>query len=117
MQIIALDKVILAQLVWRNQYNTITFNHKPCSPTVNGCKVNEEYAMYHHDYPFETTFERAKRLDLIDRFVPVFIAKAQGGIRYEVLGQRALNLWDAWKAIQFNKHNDKRRNKEKTNKV
>lgn len=106
--LIAFDKIIKANLIWVNQYNNIAFAFKPTKLSVNGCFIEpNEVAGYIHEFPHETLIERARRLDLIDRFEAKFKATLYDGNTYECLGAKALEMWNAYRSFIFSKQKSK----------
>lgn len=102
--LIPFSKIVKAELIWVNQFNNIVLRSKPPCPTVSGVPILEkEYAAYHEAYPLETLTERARRLDLLDRFEPVFKAFLYSGHRYEVAGKKAIEMWAGYRAFVFGK--------------
>lgn len=101
--VVNLSKVSYACLIWTNQHNNLFRNSKPKSPTVNGSTVNNDYASYHHSYPNETLIERARRLDILDRWEPVLKLQLSNSHRLTYRGKKALSLWNAWKAKIYGK--------------
>jgi hypothetical protein len=119
--VISIDKIIAATFSWVNQHNNLSLHRKPKAPTANGSFIPSGYAAYHADFPCETMLERARRLDIIDRWKPNLYLRLQGGVRMTIQGPQALSLWEAYKAREFNKshkaqHNESTRNKDKATK-
>lgn len=77
---------------------------KPKNPTVHGCEIDpKEFAFFHHDYPSETSLERAKRLMLIDTWIPVFKMILNNGHTLEFTGKKAISMKDKFNSQQFGK--------------
>ena len=74
---------------------------------MHGTIIPDGYAAYHHDYPLETALERARRLDIIDHWLPNLYIRMQGGVRLTFTGDRAISIWEAYKAREFNKSKQK----------
>lgn len=121
--IISIDKIIAAKLTYINQHNNFSLHRKPSVPTVHGTIIPDGYAAYHADYPFETALERASRLDIIDHWLPNLYIRMQGGVRLTFTGDRAISIWEAYKAREFSSkskqqkgQHDTRRSKEQATK-
>lgn len=97
--IISLDKVIVAHLFYRNQHGLTS--PKPMLSANGSTFEPTSYGRYHFQYTHETMLERARRLDIIDKWTPVLKVKMQGGVRQEFTGERALSIWEAFKAKEF----------------
>lgn len=96
MTTIDLRKVVYCSLFWENQYGNICL-HKPKGESVHGIRFDPgSYAHFHHDYPSETNYERALRLDLLDCWTPIIVCNFTASRRVKYRGKRALNLWAKW---------------------
>jgi pyridoxine 5'-phosphate synthase PdxJ len=85
----------------------ISRDNKPKTITVHGVEIEPgAYAHYHPDYPKETCLERAKRLDLIDEWYPELTMQLSANHQLTYTGDRALELWDLWKAKIYGKKKD-----------
>ena len=75
---------------------------KPRKHTVHGCEIDEEeFALPYHDYPHETLIERARRLDIIDKWIPVLKISMNNGHILEFTGKKAISLKEAFSSKQF----------------
>lgn len=75
----------------------------PTKPTVRGQDIDEkELAATHKLYPKETLLDRAKRLDIIDKWIAVCVVVMTNGHKLEFTGDKAKSIWNAWKERQFN---------------
>lgn len=94
------SKVTSAHFYWRNQEYNIRLKHKPMQATVRAVPVGNEPAAAHHDFPSETMIERAKRLDLLDKWVAVarFQMYSQ---KLEFVGEDAKAKWNAYNAYYY----------------
>lgn len=93
---------------WRNQHSQHN-RLKPTRPTAYLSEFNpSDYAAYHHDYPKETLIERARRLDILDKWL--FVAKFQlnNSHTIEFTGDKARDMWAMWKAKLYNKKRNKK---------
>ena len=97
---------------WRGvAYETWYYEEHCCwvawAQGIRGQPIGDEPAMPHELYPGETMLERARRLDLIDRWQPVVYVKqpCNHGLLYE--GRCALEIWKAWNARVFGKRKKK----------
>ena len=101
--VIDLKKVQFGLLTYVNQYG-LQVNKLPKQPTVNGLLINpNEVAAYHNLYPGELMIERARRLDILDKWTPVvnFQFSANHSVRYT--GKKALKMWKAWNSMIYGK--------------
>lgn len=101
--VIDLGKVQYGSFWYVNQEGRIAY-YKPPKPTVRARMIDtREPASYHPDYPGETMYERAIRLDLWDSWQPVcsFQLTANHSITYT--GKKAVAMWAAWNERIFNK--------------
>lgn len=98
--LIDFNKVVYVLAWWENQDGS-RMHGKPTFPTVHGCRiVKDEMAAYHHDYPFETTYERALRLDILDvwMFKVKFMVYSNHAIQYSGgLAETMYNNYLKWK--------------------
>lgn len=100
---IDLKKVQYAHLYYKNQFGQ-AYPTLPKRPSVNGMYVSDkEIAAYHALYPGETMRERAARLDLFDRWIPVVVFQfaANHSVQYE--GKKAKSMWKSWQSHIFGK--------------
>lgn len=100
--VVDLGKVQYASFFWCNQYG-IQFYIKPKGPTVRGELVGNEMAHYHTDYPGETMLERAKRLDILDRWRSVCLLQLTANHRIMYTGNKAKSIWKEWNKRIFNR--------------
>lgn len=97
--VVDLRKVGYAILYWRSgEYHRAL---KPNVPTVRGIELQEEKALNHPDFPDETVIERAKRLELLDKWVPVFHCVLNNGHTLEFTGKKALALANKYNSMIF----------------
>lgn len=75
---------------------------KPKEPTANGQPFDPEArAFFHPDYPGETMGERGRRLGIIDEWIPELSLTYSSNHTLKFEGERALKIWDAWRAKIF----------------
>jgi hypothetical protein len=95
--IVDLNKVAYCLFYYRaKEYERVLLPNKP---TVRGQEIDSnEYALQHHDYPAETLLERARRLDILDKWIPVLSLMLSNGHKLEYTGDRAKSLYKTYKA-------------------
>lgn len=80
----------------------------PESSSVRLQHVNRmDYAFPHPDYPGETEWERAKRLELLDVWKPVVVFQLTANHSITYTGNKAIILWKAFNARIFSKRKQK----------
>lgn len=100
-KVVDLKKVQWASLYYTNGRGNV-LDKKPEYYSVNGATIMcDDYAYPHMEYPMETCLERAKRLDILDTWVPrcTLQLTANHCLVYE--GEKALAIWKAWRAKIF----------------
>lgn len=112
-----LRKVAYVELWFVNQTGT-RISENPTQPTVGGMPIPAGvYAMPLCEYPSETMLERARRLEILDRWTPVarFHYTKYDSVTFQ--GEKALKLHRAFASIIYNKNknnnNNNKFNKEK----
>lgn len=97
---IDLNSVSHIHFFYRNQEGQ-TSAKLPRQPTVHGCRIAaDEYAIpMLHEFPHETMYERAKRLDLLDTWKAVCVYQFRNNHSITFEGRLALKKRDA-----YNKH-------------
>lgn len=101
--VVDLRKVQYAWLYWENQWRNVCAI-KPKTPSVYGVKIPpNEYAHFHTDYPNETCIERARRLDILDKWHPVLKLQLTANHRLTYTGNKALSIWKEWNSRIFGK--------------
>lgn len=100
--VVNLSHVQHGRLVYVNQYGQ-ALNFEPDFSTVRGDSIshNTLLAFPHPMYPGETELERAKRLNLLDVWVPHLYLKLAANSYLIYSGSKALSLWRAWKAKNY----------------
>jgi hypothetical protein len=63
-----------------------------------------ELAAYHPDYPGETLLERAKRLDITDKWTPVVTFQLTANHNIQFTGTKAFKMWELWQAKIYGKN-------------
>lgn len=104
-------KVSYAKFFWKTNEGCIK-NKKPRFPTVRGVKVEDEEALAlcdMSDLSQETMLERARRLEILDVWIPVVIFQMTNSHSLEFIGKRALSLHKAWLAYVFGKEKQKKK--------
>ena len=82
----------------------IVKDHKPKIPTVNGCPASKtELAMWHYKYPGETEYERAVRLDILDKWITVATLVLTANKSLEYRGKTAKKIIRAYNAYIYGK--------------
>lgn len=107
---IDIKKARYASFGFVNQEGNIS-SHQHKMPTVNGSTFMENDYAYplDHNYPNETRIERARRLDILDRWTPIVIFIFTKYDRVEFRGERAKSLWQAYNAFMFSKQKGKKK--------
>jgi len=95
--IVDLKKVAYANCFYRNQHANVFRRVLPKQPSANGSLFNpDEYAATHSDYPKETMMERARRLDILDKWLFVCKLQLSNGHTLEYTGEKGKSIWRAW---------------------
>lgn len=101
--VVDIKKVQYASFYYKNQAGqkrTILSRY----PTVYSVPIQEgELAAYHTLYPGETLLERAKRLDIIDVWIPVVVLQFAANHSVTYTGKKAKDIWKAWQSYIFGK--------------
>lgn len=107
--VVDLNKVAYAVFFWRNQHSE-TNRLKPRHPTAHCSRVYEEdYAWpYSMEYPAETAIERARRLEVLDKWIPVVRLRLACADVVEFTGKKAVEVWKAWKYKIYGKQHTQR---------
>lgn len=104
-----LKKVAYAMFFYRAKGKGIERYPKPERPTVNGQIIfPDEPALAHPEWPHETELARAKRLKLLDIWIPVWKCVLNNGHKLEYTYSKALSLNKAWNAMLFSRTKTKR---------
>lgn len=96
-RVVNLRAVQWAKLHYINQYNQ-EVNKPPKLPT------HRLRPMLRTDLVFgstESMYDRAERLDMLDRWCPVLYMQLSANHTLKFTGDKALSLWAAWKAKQY----------------
>lgn len=75
---------------------------KPTQPTVNGHEFDCEVLRFGSE---ETMLQYAKRRDLLDCWYPELTLQLSNNHSLIYTGNKAISLWEAWKALIFSKQN------------
>lgn len=107
-KVVDFRKVVYANFYWRS--GTYHRELKPRNPTVRGVEiVPNEFASPHHDYPCETLLERARRLQILDIWIPVCVFIMTNGHRLEYTGNKAKELWKTYNTKVFGQERKEQR--------
>lgn len=88
---------------YTNQLGVVK-DHKPKIPTANGSTVSKtRLAMCHCDYPSETEYERAVRLDILDKWITVATLVLTANKSLEYKGKAAKKIIRAYNAYIYGK--------------
>jgi hypothetical protein len=103
--LVDLNKVQWARFGFVNQYG----QWRDEIPKLTSIRCEPVYpdkpAHYHVQYPGETESQRAKRLGLLDVWNPQLTLKLTANEHLIYTGQKALTLWEVWKAKIYGKNN------------
>lgn len=102
--ILDMRKVAYARFFYRSKDYQYERDLMPTNPTVRGQEIGGA-ALYHPDYPNESTFDRAKRLGVLDKWIPVWVCILNNGHRLEYTGEKAIKMRDKYNSIVFPKKN------------
>lgn len=106
--IIDLKKVAYARYFYREVRTKIERTIKPTKHSVNGQMFEDtDLAMTHNNYPNETMLSRAKRMCILDVWMPVWKAIMCNGHEIEFTWRKAHEMDKAWRAYIFNKKKGK----------
>jgi len=85
-----------AKFYYVNQYGQQSHTELKYS-TVRMCLVSRTDLAHHHpQYPGETEYERAKRLDLLDVWTPVAVFKVCANESVVYTGAKAIEMKGLW---------------------
>lgn len=102
--VLDLSKVQYGSFWYVNQYGQTRHHKSPGYESVRNEIVSPvSLALYHPDYPGETTIERGKRLGLMDVWTPVVQFQLTANHNIQYTGKKALAMWKAWNERIFNK--------------
>jgi len=109
--IIDIKKAYYASHWYENEHGHRCKN-KPAVPTVCGSLIQSPHEYSYppnHDFPLETIEEKAKRLGMIDTWMPVveFTFGSRQIVTYK--GKKAITLWLAWNKRVFNSSKAKKK--------
>jgi len=97
-----LAKVSYATFFFETADGQCRAKRRPASMTVHGRPVAEHEPAFRLDsHPDETVGQRAVRLGLVDRWIPVVVLRISSADKLRFTGERAEKLWDAWNARVF----------------
>lgn len=97
-----LRKVSYATFFFETADGQCRAKRRPKGMTVHGHTVEEDAPALHlASHPGETVGQRARRLALVDRWVPVIVLRVSSADKLRFTGERAEKLWDAWNARVF----------------
>ena len=99
--VVDLNKVAYAVFYYRNQHGDEQAL-KPRQPTLFGKLLSKLGVLaIPAGAPPETLYERAVRLNRLDKWQPVLRLRLTCGDRLEYTGDKAKSLWKAWQEKQF----------------
>lgn len=99
-----LKRVNHARLYWENQRGNKRAL-KPTLPTAFNEEFNPTDRVWtsDHERNGETLIERARELDILDVWFPVCKLQFNNTHALEYTGEKAINIWNAWKERIFKK--------------
>jgi hypothetical protein len=101
--VVDLNKVQWARFYYRNQYGQ-TKDRLPTYYSVRLAIVNDhERVLWHPDRPIESTFDAAKRLDILDIWQPEITLKLTANEYLIYTGAKAISINECWNAKVFGK--------------
>ena len=107
--VVDLNKVAYAVFFWRNQHSEAN-RLRPKHPTAHCSRIYEDdYAWpYSLEYPAETAIERARRLDVLDHWIPVVRLRLACADVIEFTGKKAKSVWKEWNYKIYGKHTQRK---------
>ena len=93
--VLDLSKVQHGTYFWINQYGNQR-QYPPEPDSVYGTVLPTSYAAYHPDFPGETVIERARRLDLLDKWKPVVSFQLTANHTITYTGEKATLMWNMY---------------------
>ena len=100
-----LQKVAYLDYYWTERTESYRRQEKPRKPTVRGKAVDKkEMAAPHLEYPGETLYERAVRLDLLDNWFPVCRLQLTNSHSLVYTGKKAITIHNTWRNKVYGKH-------------
>jgi len=102
--VVDLNKVQFAHFYyinqWGNKRETLP-KDKSWFSVRNEPHYKTEMAMYHAQYPSETLYDRAKRLETLDVWMPEIMFKLQANSTLIYTGKKAVAMHKAWNTKIF----------------
>ena len=98
-----LSKVQHGTFYYVNQYGNQQFVKPSCYTVRLVMVITDEPAMFHPDYPGESTFARAQRLNLLDIWTPVVTFQLTANHNIQFTGEKAVKMWELWRAKIYGK--------------
>lgn len=104
--ILDLSKCQYARFYYRNQHgDTRNILPAPQYMSVRGCDIEKTASSFPHpDYPYESMYDRAKRLGLLEHWTPEVFFKVTANAGVIFTGDKAMSMYAAWNEKIFNKH-------------
>ena len=97
------NKVQWADYWWQNQDGD-RMRTKPFGYSVHCIPfVPDNAAVHHPDYPGETNLQRARRLDIVDRWHPICILNISANRTLRYTGEQATKVWRQYNAHIYGK--------------
>lgn len=103
MTTIDLKKAIKVTRWYENQYGNTTPNAPPHYSTFGIPFLPHDYALPHCEYPSELNLERARRLMILDIWVPKIKVVFSTSRSSRFSGERALRIWEKWNGMIYGK--------------
>lgn len=107
--VLDLGKVAYANFFWRSTRQGITHTVplKPRFPTYDGLVIPKDIKRIQPECEGEmlneTMLEYAKRMHLVDNWIPVVKLQLTNSHTLEYTGEKAQSIWKAWNERQFKK--------------
>lgn len=102
------SKVAFIHLFWQTENGTHQRPSKPKTLTVHGDAIHsDELAPYIPGYELETILERARRLDIVDKWIPWIRINFTANRTLQFSGDKAVSIWKAWSKRIFAKKKNK----------
>jgi len=100
--VLDLAKVQWARFYYRNQHGQTrdtkpNKDHFTCNEVIYKKDANV-YAAFHPDYPCESMWERALRLDMVDKWTPEVFFKVTANAGIIFTGEKAISTYALWQS-------------------
>lgn len=94
--VLDVSKVQHGTYYWINQYGQIYHSTPLCNSVRLERVFKDELALPHPDYIGETTYDRAKRLGILDVWKPVVSFQLTANHTITFTGKKAEQMWGIW---------------------